>query len=149
MLIYLCNAVVYIPKTAVLSVKSCYFSQHISSVPYGHEAHLSLALALYGELCVMFFPLAVSRLRYIDLALLPLVASTGRRFTRSNSPISAILTRMPKINVSVTATWMNARTSTPTPLGLIRRPRSTIFASSYYYYESGIFLLGGFFLATQ
>ncbi|KAH0836586.1 hypothetical protein J3R83DRAFT_8286 [Lanmaoa asiatica] len=41
---------VYIPKTAVLSVKSCFFSQHISSVPYGHGAHLSLALALYGEL---------------------------------------------------------------------------------------------------
>ena len=48
-------AVVYIPKTAVLSVKSCYFSQDISSVPYGHGAHLSLALALYGELCVIFF----------------------------------------------------------------------------------------------
>ncbi|KAF8449112.1 hypothetical protein L210DRAFT_3523911 [Boletus edulis BED1] len=44
------RTLVYIPKTAVLSVKSCFFSQHISAVPCGHGAHLSLALALYGEL---------------------------------------------------------------------------------------------------
>ncbi|KAN0088559.1 hypothetical protein V8E55_005616 [Tylopilus felleus] len=44
------RTLVYIPKTAVLSVKSCFFSQHISSAPYGHGAHLALALALYGEL---------------------------------------------------------------------------------------------------
>ncbi|KAI9461470.1 hypothetical protein HD554DRAFT_1511990 [Boletus coccyginus] len=49
-LIECARTLVYIPKTAVLSVKSCFFSRHISSVPYGHGAHLSLALALYGEL---------------------------------------------------------------------------------------------------
>ncbi|KAF9221406.1 hypothetical protein BS17DRAFT_265146 [Gyrodon lividus] len=41
---------VYIPKTVALSVKSCFLSQEISPVPHGHGAHLSLALALYGEL---------------------------------------------------------------------------------------------------
>ncbi|KIL00769.1 hypothetical protein PAXRUDRAFT_821352 [Paxillus rubicundulus Ve08.2h10] len=41
---------VYIPKTAVLSVKSCSPSQGISSIPHGHGAPLSLSLALYCEL---------------------------------------------------------------------------------------------------
>ena len=70
--LFLGIAVVYIPKTAVLSVKSCFFSQHISSVPYGHGAHLSLALALYGELCVNFF--FISRL---SVAMLTCPAAFG------------------------------------------------------------------------
>ncbi|KAI5995674.1 hypothetical protein EDD15DRAFT_2164752 [Pisolithus albus] len=41
---------VYIPKTAILSVRSSFLSSRIESVPYGHGAHLSLAVALYGEL---------------------------------------------------------------------------------------------------
>lgn len=41
---------VYIPKTAILSVRSSFLSSQIEPVPYGHGAHLSLALALYGEL---------------------------------------------------------------------------------------------------
>ncbi|KAG6333543.1 hypothetical protein ID866_5554 [Astraeus odoratus] len=41
---------VYIPKSAVLSVRSCFFSAKIIPIPYGHGAQLSLALALYGEL---------------------------------------------------------------------------------------------------
>lgn len=43
-------AVVTIPKTAVLSVRSCTLSDDIPFVPCGHGAHLGLALALYGEL---------------------------------------------------------------------------------------------------
>ncbi|KAI6112873.1 hypothetical protein F5141DRAFT_1003421 [Pisolithus sp. B1] len=43
-------SVVYIPKTAILSVRSSFLSSQIEPVPYGHGAHLSLALALYGEL---------------------------------------------------------------------------------------------------
>ena len=45
-------AVVRIPKTAVLSVKSCAFSDHIHPEPYGLGAHLALSLALYIELLV-------------------------------------------------------------------------------------------------
>ncbi|KAL4072916.1 hypothetical protein V8B97DRAFT_276735 [Scleroderma yunnanense] len=41
---------VYIPKTAVLSAKSCFFAPQITPIPYGHGAQLTLALALYGEL---------------------------------------------------------------------------------------------------
>ncbi|KAG0709169.1 hypothetical protein DFH29DRAFT_886846 [Suillus ampliporus] len=42
---------VLIPKTTILSTKSCFLSQDIgTSAPYGHGAHLALALALYGEI---------------------------------------------------------------------------------------------------
>ncbi|KAH7890690.1 hypothetical protein F5I97DRAFT_1798549 [Phlebopus sp. FC_14] len=41
---------VHIPKAAVLSVRSCSLTREITTVPYGHDAHLALALALYGEL---------------------------------------------------------------------------------------------------
>ncbi|EGO22114.1 hypothetical protein SERLADRAFT_440135 [Serpula lacrymans var. lacrymans S7.9] len=41
---------VHIPKSAVLSVRSCSLSQLIAPIPYGNGAHLALALALYGEL---------------------------------------------------------------------------------------------------
>ncbi|KZT27781.1 hypothetical protein NEOLEDRAFT_1130259 [Neolentinus lepideus HHB14362 ss-1] len=43
---------VKVPKTAVLSVRTCSLSRHISPIPYGHGAHLSLALALHGELAL-------------------------------------------------------------------------------------------------
>jgi hypothetical protein len=42
--------VVTIPKSAVLSVRSCRLAKHIPFAPYGLEAQLALALALYGEL---------------------------------------------------------------------------------------------------
>jgi len=44
------NVVVRIPKATILSTKSCFLSQDITSAPYGHTAHLALALALYGEI---------------------------------------------------------------------------------------------------
>lgn len=43
-------SLVRIPKATILSTKSCFFSQDITSAPYGHAAHLALALALYGEI---------------------------------------------------------------------------------------------------
>ena len=43
-------AVVRIPKSVVLSVRSVAFAEHIPYVPYGHEAHLGLAVAVYSEL---------------------------------------------------------------------------------------------------
>jgi hypothetical protein len=42
--------VVSIPKTALLSVKSCSLSDHIPPEPYGQGANLALSLALYIEL---------------------------------------------------------------------------------------------------
>lgn len=54
--IFYYHTVVYIPKTAVLSVKSCSFPDLIPQVPNGTpEAQLALALALHGELCAFFF----------------------------------------------------------------------------------------------
>ncbi|KDQ61613.1 hypothetical protein JAAARDRAFT_171946 [Jaapia argillacea MUCL 33604] len=44
------STLVSIPKSAVLSVRSCTFARCITPVPYGHGAHLALALALYSEL---------------------------------------------------------------------------------------------------
>ncbi|KAG1741063.1 hypothetical protein EDB19DRAFT_732191 [Suillus lakei] len=43
-------SLVRIPKATILSAKSCFLSQDITSAPYGHAAHLALALALYGEI---------------------------------------------------------------------------------------------------
>ncbi|KAG2056853.1 hypothetical protein BDR06DRAFT_952509 [Suillus hirtellus] len=47
---FIIDIVVRIPKAAILSTKSCFLSQDITSAPYGHAAHLALALALYGEI---------------------------------------------------------------------------------------------------
>ncbi|KIP05485.1 hypothetical protein PHLGIDRAFT_119783 [Phlebiopsis gigantea 11061_1 CR5-6] len=44
------ETLVTIPKTAVLSVRSCSFAEVIPVVPYGHGARLGLSLAVYGEL---------------------------------------------------------------------------------------------------
>ncbi|KAL5531645.1 hypothetical protein ACEPAG_4522 [Sanghuangporus baumii] len=44
------TTLVSIPKSAVLSIKSCTFAEHVPQVTYGKEAQLGLALALYGEL---------------------------------------------------------------------------------------------------
>ncbi|EIW79184.1 hypothetical protein CONPUDRAFT_145299 [Coniophora puteana RWD-64-598 SS2] len=41
---------VHIPKRVVLSVRSCFLASYLTFVPYGHEAHLMLALAVCGEL---------------------------------------------------------------------------------------------------
>jgi hypothetical protein len=46
-------SVVVIPKSAVLSTRSCTLADHIPHAPYGHDATLTLALALYSELCVL------------------------------------------------------------------------------------------------
>ncbi|KIK48130.1 hypothetical protein CY34DRAFT_32995, partial [Suillus luteus UH-Slu-Lm8-n1] len=43
-------SLVRIPKHAILSTRSCFLSQDIPFAPYGHAAHLALALALYGEI---------------------------------------------------------------------------------------------------
>ncbi|KAG1876606.1 hypothetical protein DFJ58DRAFT_649721 [Suillus subalutaceus] len=43
-------SLVRIPKAAILSTRSCFLSQDITFAPYGHAAHLALALALYGEI---------------------------------------------------------------------------------------------------
>ncbi|TDL23656.1 hypothetical protein BD410DRAFT_144197 [Rickenella mellea] len=43
---------VYIPKSAVLSVRSCSLSAHIDPVLYGTGATLALALAVHGELLI-------------------------------------------------------------------------------------------------
>ena len=48
-------SVVVIPKSAVLSTRSCTFADHIPHAPYGHDATLALALALYSEQCVPSF----------------------------------------------------------------------------------------------
>ncbi|KAH9967334.1 hypothetical protein BC827DRAFT_1173307 [Russula dissimulans] len=42
-------SVVVIPKSAVLSARSCELTGHIPHAPYGHDATLTLALALYSE----------------------------------------------------------------------------------------------------
>jgi len=42
-------SVVVIPKSAVLSARSCTLADHIPHAPYGHDATLTLALALYSE----------------------------------------------------------------------------------------------------
>lgn len=47
-------SVVVIPKSAVLSTRSCTLADHIPHAPYGHDATLTLALALYSEQCVFF-----------------------------------------------------------------------------------------------
>ena len=47
--------VVTIPKTSILSIKSCTLSNFIEPVIYGREAQLGLALGLYGELFVSIF----------------------------------------------------------------------------------------------
>jgi len=48
------SAVVVIPKSAVLSARSCTLADQIPHAPYGHDATLTLALALYSEQCVRF-----------------------------------------------------------------------------------------------
>ena len=45
-------SVVVIPKSAVLSTRSCALAEHIPHAPYGHDATLALALAVYSEQCV-------------------------------------------------------------------------------------------------
>ena len=47
-------SVVVIPKSAVLSTRSCTLADHIPHAPCGHDATLALALALYSEQCVLF-----------------------------------------------------------------------------------------------
>lgn len=42
--------VVTIPKTAVLSVRSCTITEMIPHAPVGHGAHLALSLAVYSEM---------------------------------------------------------------------------------------------------
>ncbi|KAI0927737.1 hypothetical protein AcW2_003948 [Taiwanofungus camphoratus] len=44
------TTLVTIPKTALLSARSCALSAHIPLVPCGHGAHLALALAVYTEI---------------------------------------------------------------------------------------------------
>ncbi|GBE89776.1 hypothetical protein BKA93DRAFT_405485 [Sparassis latifolia] len=44
------STLVTIPKSALLSCKSCSRASLIPFVPYGHGAHLALALAVYSEL---------------------------------------------------------------------------------------------------
>ncbi|KAI0661641.1 hypothetical protein C8Q70DRAFT_910421 [Cubamyces menziesii] len=46
----LAQTVASIPKSSILSVRTCALAEHISFVPYGHGATLSLALALYSEM---------------------------------------------------------------------------------------------------
>ncbi|PCH39517.1 SET domain-containing protein [Wolfiporia cocos MD-104 SS10] len=45
-----CTTLATIPKSALLSVRSCSVSEHIPFVPYGHGAHLALSFALHAEL---------------------------------------------------------------------------------------------------
>ena len=63
------QAVVTIPKSAILSVKnrSCLLSEFLSeNVIYGAEAQLGLALCLYGEMCVQcFFAIWLLRMAFI------------------------------------------------------------------------------------
>ena len=70
-------SVVVIPKSAVLSTRSCTLADHIPHAPYGHDATLTLALALYSEQCVPSF-------EKFDCALL----------VRVPTPISAFLRRL-------------------------------------------------------
>ncbi|KAI0697097.1 hypothetical protein C8T65DRAFT_813958 [Cerioporus squamosus] len=44
------DSVAVVPKSAVLSVRTCVLSEQISWVPYGHGAVLALSLALYSEI---------------------------------------------------------------------------------------------------
>ncbi|KAI0649219.1 SET domain-containing protein [Trametes meyenii] len=44
------QTVASIPKSAILSVRSCALAEHIQPVHYGHGATLSLTLALYSEI---------------------------------------------------------------------------------------------------
>ncbi|KAG2060494.1 hypothetical protein BDR06DRAFT_947817, partial [Suillus hirtellus] len=50
MLFLLKQFFVRILKAAILSTRSCFLSQDITSAPYGHAAHLALALSLCGEI---------------------------------------------------------------------------------------------------
>ena len=43
-------SVVKIPKEVVLSVRTCFLAEHITFIPYGVGAQLSLSLALYSEM---------------------------------------------------------------------------------------------------
>ncbi|KAI0272662.1 hypothetical protein BC834DRAFT_857817 [Gloeopeniophorella convolvens] len=43
------QSLVVIPKSAVLSPRTCALAAHIPPAPYGHDATLALALALYSE----------------------------------------------------------------------------------------------------
>ncbi|KAH7926389.1 hypothetical protein BV22DRAFT_1009107, partial [Leucogyrophana mollusca] len=61
--------VVYIPKAAVLSVKSCSLSDVITPVPYGHGAHLALAFAVYGKETRWFGYLQSLPRELVDIAL--------------------------------------------------------------------------------
>lgn len=47
-------SVVVIPKSAVLSTRSCTLADHIPHAPYGHDATLTLALALYSEQLLLY-----------------------------------------------------------------------------------------------
>ena len=53
------SLVVVIPKSAILSTRSCALAAHIPHSPCGHEATLALALALYSEQCVYFLGVCV------------------------------------------------------------------------------------------
>ncbi|KAI0671638.1 SET domain-containing protein [Trametes maxima] len=44
------QTVASIPKSAILSVRSCTLAEHIQPIPYGHGATLSLSFALYSEM---------------------------------------------------------------------------------------------------
>lgn len=46
---------VTIPKSCILSIKSCALSDFITPVTYGREAQLGLAIGVYGELFVYIF----------------------------------------------------------------------------------------------
>ncbi|KAI0368652.1 SET domain-containing protein [Pilatotrama ljubarskyi] len=46
------TTVASIPKSSILSVRSCALAEHIDWVPYGHGATLALSLALYSELLI-------------------------------------------------------------------------------------------------
>ncbi|EMD38232.1 hypothetical protein CERSUDRAFT_113385 [Gelatoporia subvermispora B] len=44
------STIAWIPKSAILSVRSCSLAPNIPFAPYGHDAHLALSTALYAEL---------------------------------------------------------------------------------------------------
>ncbi|OCH92088.1 SET domain-containing protein [Obba rivulosa] len=44
------TTIVFIPKSAILSARSCSLAPHIPFAPYGHDAHLALSVAVYAEL---------------------------------------------------------------------------------------------------
>jgi hypothetical protein len=84
---------VVIPKSAVLSTRSCTLADHIPHAPYGHDATLTLALALYSEQCVFF--------EKIDRALLvpaylPLYLLFLRRLLLYHSRWAGYLQSLPK-----------------------------------------------------